>query len=199
MDLLNFCGISAETIQLHDINALTRIDRAIIPCMRDPHAYLDPESCEVYAELRKNVGNPPSGRKVYVSRRSLNKAGWSTRIMTNESEVIERLEAMGFDVIEPELIPVHDQIKAFSSASIIVGPSGSGLFNTMFCHPGTKVIDIQSEPQWIYSYTGMYSSLELNYGIFVGKADPQDSRPVHRRWTVNVDALVARIKSFLAE
>jgi hypothetical protein len=199
MDLLNFCGISAETIQLHDINALTRIDRAIVPCMRDPHAYLDPESCEVYADLRKNVGCPPSGKKVYVSRYSLNKAGWSTRIMTNESELIAKLESMGFEIIEPELIPVQDQIKAFSSASIIVGPSGSGLFNTMFCHPGTKVIDIQSEPQWIYSYTGMYSSLQLNYGIVVGKADPLDTKSVHRRWTVNIDALLARIKSFLAE
>ena len=199
MDLLNFCGISEETIQLHDINALTRIDRAIVPCMRDPHAYLDPESCEVYAELREKVGNPPSGKKVYVSRRSLNNEGWSTRIMTNESELIAKLESMGFDIVEPELICVRDQIKAFSSASIIVGPSGSGLFNTMFCHPGTKVIDIQSEPQWIYSYTGMYSSLQLNYGIFVGKADPADTKPVHRRWTVNVDALIARIKRFLTE
>jgi len=41
------------------------------------------------------------------------------------------------------------------------------MYNTMFCHPGTKVIDIQSEDHWIYSYTGMYASLELNYGIFV--------------------------------
>ena len=69
----------------------------------------------------------------------------------------------------------------------------------MFCHPGTKVIDIQSEPKWIYSYTGMYASLQLNYGIFVGKADPADTKEVHRRWAVNIDALIGRIRAFLAD
>jgi capsular polysaccharide biosynthesis protein len=198
MDLLNFCGIAKEKITLHDVNILTQIDRAIIPSLRTPHAYLDPESCEIYAELRARYGERPSGRKIYVSRRSINKAGWSTRVMMNEEELMARLKDMDFTIIEPEHLSVHDQIKAFSSASIIVGPSGSGLFNTMFCHPGTKVIDIQSEPQWIYSYTAMYSSLSLNYGIFIGKADPSDTKEVHRRWTVNIDALMARIRSFLA-
>jgi capsular polysaccharide biosynthesis protein len=200
MDLLNFCGITQERILLHDIHLMTHIDRAIIPCLRNPHAYLDPESCELYAELRAHYGQPTSDRKLYVSRYGLNQEGLgSTRIMLNEAELIARLESIGFDIIEPEKLPVEEQIKAFSSASIIVGPSGSGLFNVMFCHPGTKVIDIQSEPQWIYSYTGMYASLQLHYGIFVGKADPADTKDVHRRWTVNIDALTDRIRSFMAE
>jgi hypothetical protein len=196
MDLLEFCGIPGSNIVLHDIHALTRIDRAIVPCMRNPHAYLDPESCEVFAELRALYGVHPTSRKIYVSRLGISKAGWSTRVMVNETELIARLAAIGFDTIEPEQLSVRDQIRTFSSASVMVGPSGSGLFNCMFCHPGTKVIDIQSEPQWIYSYTGMYSSLQLDYGIFVGKADPTDIKPVHRRWEVNIDALIARIGDF---
>jgi capsular polysaccharide biosynthesis protein len=199
MDLLILCGIPKANILQHDINIVTRIDRAIVPCMRCPHAYLDPEAFELYAELRASYGVRPTARKLYVSRLGLNKEGWSTRIMVNEEELIARLEGLGFDIIEPQYLSVRDQIAAFSSASLIVGPSGSGLFNTMFCHPGTKVIDIQSEPQWIYSYSGMYSSLQLNYGIFVGKADPADTKEVHRRWTVNIDALTARIRTFLAE
>lgn len=199
MDLLNFCGLPAANIRMNDFNAVTHIDRAIAPCLRNPHAYLDPESFDLYAELREKYGSPPTGRKVYVSRFGLNKAGWSTRIMRNEKELIGRLVAMGFDIIEPENLTVREQILTFSSASLIVGPSGSGLFNTMFCHPGVKVIDIQSEPQWIYSYTGMYSSLKLDYGIFVGRADLGDTKPVHRRWTVNIDALIDRINKFMAE
>lgn len=200
MDLLNFCGISASTIVLHNSKIVTEIDRAIIPSMRDPHAYLDPESCELYAELRQSFGVRPAGRKIYVSRFALNRSGrGASRIMLNESELIVRLEDIGFETVEPENLSVRDQIMIFSSASIVVGPSGSGLFNTMFCHPGTKVIDIQSEPQWIYSYTGMYSSLKLDYGIFVGKPDPEDAKPVHRRFTVNIDALIARIGAFSGE
>jgi capsular polysaccharide biosynthesis protein len=199
-DLLDFCGIQADAIVLHDMEAVTEIDRAIVPCLRNQHAYLDPDSIEIYAELRASYGSPRTGRNVYVSRMGLNQSGrGASRVMVNEGELITRLEAMGFETIEPETLSVEEQIMTFSSASIIVGPSGSGMFNTMFCHPGTKVIDIQSEPHWIYSYTGMYSSLELEYGIFLGKPDPEDFKPVHRRFSVNIDALTTRIRSFIAE
>jgi hypothetical protein len=200
MDLLNLCGIQEKNIIQHDMDAILHVDRAIVPSMRDPHAYLDPESFDLYAELREAYGVRPQGRKVYVSRFALNQTGrGATRVMVNEEELIERLRSMDFDIVEPETLSVREQIMIFSSASIIVGPSGSGLFNTMFCHPGTKVIDIQSEPHWIYSYTGMYASLKLEYGIFLGKPDPLDTRPVHRVFTVNIEALVARVRSFMAE
>jgi capsular polysaccharide biosynthesis protein len=198
-DLLILCGISKKNILQHDINAVTRIDRAIVPSLRSPHGYLDPESFEFYAELRASFGVRPTGRKIYVSRLSYCEAGLSTRMMVNEGELIARLKDMGFDIIEPEKLSVREQIKAFSSASLVVGPSGSGFFNTIFCHPGTKLIDLQSEEDWIYCHTGMYSSMQLNYGIFVGKVDPADPRPVHRRWAVNIDALIARIRVFMAE
>ncbi len=199
-DLLALCGLGAESIIQHDFNAVTEIDRAIVPCMRTPEAYLDPESLELFAELRANYGVPHTGRKLYVSRLGLNLSGrGADRIMTNEPELIARLEHIGFETIEPERMTVQDQILAFSSASLVVGPSGSGLFNSMFCHPGTKFIDIQSEPQWIHSYTGMYSSLELEYGIFIGKPDPADKKLVHRRFSVNIEALVARIRAFIGD
>jgi capsular polysaccharide biosynthesis protein len=197
MDLLTLCGLPPERIVLQDLRGLTSIERAIIPCMRAQHTYFDPESFELFAELRARYGQPRSNRRIYVSRLGLNAAGWSRRIMVNEAELISRLSATGFDIVEPEGLSVREQIETFSSASIVVGPSGSGLFNAVFCHPGTWMIDIQSEPQWIYSYTGMYASLGLNYGIFVGKADPGDTAPVHRRWSVNIDALLARVATLL--
>ena len=200
MDLLNLCGLPENRIIQHDHDAVLHIDRAIVPCMRNPHAYLDPGTFDFYEELRAMHGVHPTGRKLYVSRFGLNKSGrGASRIMTNEAELIATLDAAGFDIIEPETMTVRAQIMAFSSASVIVGPSGSGLFNTMFCHPGTKIIDIQSEPQWIYSYTGMYGSLKLDWGIFVGKSDPADTKPVHRQFSVNIRALMARLRSFLAD
>jgi len=195
-DLLILSGLPDSSIVLHDMNAVTRLDRAIVPCLRNTHGYLDPETCELYAELRATYGTMPAGRRIYVSRLNLNQAGWSTRVMVNEGELIERLAGIGFEIVTPEHLSVREQIAAFAAADLVVGPSGSNMYNTMFCRPGTKVIDIQSEPQWIYSYTGMYSSLGLDYGIFVGKCDPADTRPVHRRWAVNIEALISRIASF---
>jgi capsular polysaccharide biosynthesis protein len=81
---------------------------------------------------------------------------------------------------------------------MVIGPSGAAMFNTIFCRPGTKVIDIESERDWIWTHTGIFGSCELRYCIFLGQPDPTDTRPVHRRWTVDIDALVDRIVSFSA-
>jgi capsular polysaccharide biosynthesis protein len=196
-NLLTLSGLPDASIVLHQMDAITHIERAVVPCLRNTHGYLDPESCELFAEMRAAYGDGRRGRRIYVSRLSLNQAGWSTRVMLNEAELIDRLAGIGFDIVTPEHLSVREQVAIFASADLVVGPSGSNMYNTMFCHPGTKVIDIQSEPQWIYSYTGMYASLQLNYGIFVGKGDAADPKTVHRRWTVNIDALIARIGSFL--
>lgn len=196
--LLRLVGIADENIIEHDLNAVTVIDRAIMPGLRNPNTFFAPESCALFAEIRKQHGPPAQTRRLYVSRHSLNAEGWSTRILRNEVELIARLASLGFEVIEPENMPVEDQIAAFAAAMIVVGPSGSGMFNSVFCHPGTKLIDIQSEPQWIYSYAGMYSSLSLRWGIFVGKADVIECQPFHRPWDVNIDALITRVEAFLA-
>ncbi len=92
---------------------------------------------------------------------------------------------------------MDEQIAVFAQADLVVGPSGSGMFNIVFCRPGTVVIDIESEDNWIYAHAGLFASCGLPYGLVVGKPDPTDDRPVHRRWTVDIDALTRRIKDYI--
>ena len=66
--------------------------------------------------------------------------------MLNEEELIARLRPLGFDIIEPQSLTATEQIAAFASADLVVGPSGSGMFNAVFCRPGAKLIDMKSEP-----------------------------------------------------
>jgi capsular polysaccharide biosynthesis protein len=195
-DLLGLAGVPDTTIMLHDSGVLTRVDRLLVPSLNNPHGFIDPESRAFFAELSSTSDGRGRGRRIYVSRLGHNAAGWSTRVMVNEIELIARLEGMAFDIVEPERLDVRDQIATFAAADLVVGPAGSGMYNTLFCRPGAKVIDLQSEKQWIYSYAGMYASLGLDYGIFVGRSDPMDKGQVHRRWTVNIDALVTRIEKF---
>jgi capsular polysaccharide biosynthesis protein len=116
--------------------------------------------------------------------------------MQNEELLIDRLTKLGVDIFEPERHDAREQVKAFSSAEMVIGPSGAAMFNTIFCRPGTKVIDIESEPHWLWAHTGLFASCELRYGIFLGKPDPADTRSVHRRWNVDIDALVERVEDF---
>ena len=195
--LLEIAGIDPAAIIFQDTQTVSVFDRVIIPSLRNPYALLDYESRDVYRQIRHEYGSPEGGKRLYISRFSHSRRGVSGRVMLNEEELIARLSAIGFEIVEPEKLSVRQQIALFSSAEIVVGPSGAGMFNIVFCRPGTKVIDIESEPHWIYAHAGLFASCELRYGIFVGRVDETDERAVHRRWNVNINVLMDRVQSFL--
>ncbi len=70
------------------------------------------------------------------------------------------------------------------------------MFNAVFCRPGTRLIDIESEPHWIYPHTCLFSSAGLRYGIFEGLAVDQDWSVHHKSFHVNIGALRRRIDTF---
>jgi hypothetical protein len=194
---LELAGVRADRIIEHDTNILTSIERAIVPTLRNPDALLDFESRTFFAKLRAKFGSPTRGRRLYISRqRRSQRAGGVGRVLLNEQPLIERLLEIGFEIIEPEILSADQQIEAFSAADIVVGPAGSAMFNCVFCHPGTKLIDLESEPHWMYAHTGLFASCQLEYGIFCGQSDPDDPVPEHKRWTVDIEALVDRIQDF---
>lgn len=195
--LLHIAGVAPGRLIQHDLDLITRLDRAIVPNVRNPHAYLDAESHAFMQGLADRFDHPPFGRRLYISRLRHGKVSGSTRVMLNEDVLAARLADLNFEVIEPERLGVEEQIAAFASADMVVGPSGSAMFNTVFCRPGTKVVDIESEPNWIYAHAGLFASCGLRYGLVVGRADPSDASPVHRRWTVDVEALMARLAAFV--
>jgi capsular polysaccharide biosynthesis protein len=197
MEYLNLLGISEDQVIHQDpTNFIYHLDRVIVPSIRNNHAFLDPESLALFAGLRARLGGPVQpGSKIYVSRVLQSQKG-SQRIMLNEPELQERLVDLGFRIINPETLPVAEQILEFSSAEMVVGPSGSGMFNVVFCHPRTKVIDIESEPHWIHAHRCLFASCSLRYGIFVGSAIDRRFEVHHQQWKVNIDALISQIKSF---
>jgi capsular polysaccharide biosynthesis protein len=195
--LLECAGLDPALHVPHESHRVTVYDRLFVPSLRNPNALLDHESRALYRRIRRHFGSRERGRLLYVSRLAYNVEANHGRRMVNEAELIERLRELGFEIVEPQNLTMREQIEMFSSAELVVGPSGSAMFNVVFCEPGTKVIDIESEPHWIYAHAGLFASCELRYGVFIGAVDAQDPAHVHRRFTVNIDALVERIQDFL--
>lgn len=196
-EYLQILEVPEDRIIQHDPkNVVYQLDRAIVPSIRNNQAFIDGESLGLFEKMRNKFGDRrEAGKRIYVSRLSKSNLG-SSRIMQNEAALIERLKGMAFQIVNPEELSVPEQIRVFSSASMVVGPSGSGMFNAVFCYPGTKVIDIESEPHWIHAHLCLFASCGHRFGIFVGKAADKDFRTHHKPWNVNIDALVERIKDF---
>ena len=191
-------GVPWDAVIHQDIGYIYRIRHGIVPTMRNLMPFLEPGGRQLFAELRSRYGAPRADRRIYVSRLGWSRAGRSVRVLMNEAELAARLAAAGFDVIEPERMSLSEQIEAFSSARVIVGPAGSALYNAVFCQPGTRIVDIESEPHWVALHSCLFASLGLEYGIFVGETDPTDPASVHKRWTVDIDAMMRRLEQFAA-
>jgi len=147
--------------------------------------------------LAEKVPKASFGKLLYISRSS-GVASRSKRQLINEKDLEEALQKLGFQVLIPDLYSVSEQIAAFRDADFIVGPSGAGLFNAVFCKPGTQLIDIESSSSgWTYGHTNLFSSLELNYGFVWGKVEDASGEGVHKAYFVDVNAVVERVKSML--
>jgi hypothetical protein len=193
-DLFAMAGVPTEQIIQHNTHAIYMYDKAIIPSLRNTHCLLDDESLAFYADLRQRYGTRNGARKLFVSRLGWTESYAAThRIMLNEEQLAQRLVSAGFELIRTHTMSARQQVEAFSSADLIVGASGSAMFNVVFSHPGTKLIDIESEPHWIINHTNLFGSCGLDYGIFEAKAQDQDWSVHHKPFTVNVEALMARI------
>ncbi len=130
------------------------------------------------------------GKRLYISRLNSDK-----RSCVNELEIIEMLKKYDFKIINPATLSFQEQVNAFYNADFVIGPSGAGMFNVAFCKPKTKVIDIESQRHWTFAHCSLFSSLDLNYGVFWG--EPIDGKTGHAPFIVNVNSLEERVKSFI--
>jgi capsular polysaccharide biosynthesis protein len=107
------------------------------------------------------------------------------------------LRQLDFEIIEPEDMSFEAQVAIFRGADIVVGLGGAGMFNTIFCKPGARVVTIESGVVFVNSHTNLFGSLGLDYGVILGEEDSSDPRPVQKRWTLNVPAAIKQITEFL--
>lgn len=113
------------------------------------------------AAAKSKSGHP---ERVYITRRT---AG--NRRIINEDEVVEVLDSLGFVTITAESMSIAEKISLLSRAKVVVGLSGGGMTNLLFCSPGTKVIEI-FPPHLVGAYYYILSShLGLDYYYLIGE------------------------------
>tara|TARA_Y100000590_G_C15707789_1_gene1009263 strand:+ start:617 stop:1651 length:1035 start_codon:yes stop_codon:yes gene_type:complete len=103
------------------------------------------KSIKILNYFLNNKINSQNNLKVYISRQNSN-----YRNILNEDDLIKILKLKGFRIIDPNRYEIVEQIELFSSAELIISPTGSGLANIIFCKPGTKIIEIR--PNYSFEY-----------------------------------------------
>lgn len=110
----------------------------------------------------KNV-NPPKN-KIYISR-----AFAEHRKIENEAELISLLRDNGYGIYHLENMSVEEQIKLFSTASIVLGAHGAGFSNIYFCPRSAIVCELFSEYYHDSSFKILSNALGLRYNYVIGR------------------------------
>lgn len=196
---LLMAGINESRLIRQYVEHIYLLDRVIVPSMRNQDLWFDDESLGLFDNIRLRFGQGRGNRRILLSRKDYQRTTSAHgRAMRNEQELRDAVSARDFEIIEPQKFSAVEQVRLFSSASFIVSPSGSGLFNSVFCYPGTNLIDIESEPHWVQGHVRMFASRGLRHGVFEGRPERYEFDVPHQPFTVDVPRLVRRIDQFLA-
>ncbi|HEY9663756.1 MAG TPA: glycosyltransferase family 61 protein, partial [Allocoleopsis sp.] len=165
-------GIPQSKILTTEQHLHLQATELIVPSYPSTPAWMAPWVCDwlrrvfLSPELatdRQNVEPQHEFDRVYISR-----AKTANRRVINETELIEFLSPFGFQSITLETLSVQEQASLLSRAKVVISPHGGGLTNTVFCQPGTKIIELFS-PHYVYPCYWLISNLmHLDYFYLTG-------------------------------
>jgi hypothetical protein len=103
--------------------------------------------------------------KLYLKRGNV-----PSRKVINEDEIMDYLIANGFQILDPGLLSIPEQVRIFQNASTVISAHGAGLTNLLFVPKDCKVIELFSTD---YFRTDCYFTLsglrKLPYWYIVGE------------------------------
>ncbi len=101
-------------------------------------------------------------RKIFISRKKS-----EHRKLLNLEEIESLMVARGFEIVFPEALTFANQVKLFSQAKIVVGQTGAGFANLMFCPENCKaLILINHHPQtsyYLFSNLAQILNIDLQF------------------------------------
>ncbi len=183
------------------------IEIAPLQCVRCEHLVLTSKprgysSCTTPGWLIDGYRNhllpavTPSERKnrIYISRRD---AG--SRKFVDEEQIISNLEAIGFEAVEMSSYDFMGKINLFANAEVVVGLTGAGMTNLMFCSPGTKVVELFPDSFIMHLYASMssYLKLDAHYLIFENQSAVSKMNKYYGDLYLDPAVLTGKLKEIL--
>jgi hypothetical protein len=135
---------------------------------------------------------PGAAEEIYVARTDA-----QNRVARNEGELIERLDRQGVRIIVPGSMSLSEQIAAFRSARLVIGPHGAGLSNIAFCQPGSFVYEMLLRDYPNFCFNRIAQSAGLNYAadLFEGDGHPDAHQ---QTWHIDLDLVSVRLDAIRA-
>ena len=138
--------------------------------------------------LRRKLAEPHPAAEartlvIYTSRSDSKQP----RHIENEMMLVEALQHQIGDrlvVFVGDNMPMTEQIDLFRRAHLVIGPHGAALTNTLFCAPGTRVVEFPVVPPVLNHFAHLAMALDLDYWLV-----PQISTHYQGHYTIDTQNL----------
>lgn len=127
------------------------------------------------AKTAPGFGNSSPAPFLFINREKAAK-----RRLINQQEVIGVLTERNFRITNLEDHSVLEQISLFQQAREIVSVHGASLTNTLFCEPGTKIVDLIHQDYPVNCFYKLSSILGLDYSKLLCKGGDDSLLPGYR-------------------
>ena len=178
-------GIRCDQILRTDSATHYKTDLLVVPTLKGQQYDVESWQTDFLRSLPfQRDTTLPTFKRIYVSRNTS-----PFRRLTNEADIIPIVESRGFSFLRMEDFTWHQQRTLFEKAEVVLAPHGSGLTNTVYCAPGSKVIEIMC-PQYVdLAFWAHGDPVGLNQGYLMGLGDvpPEGVDPVARAMDITVD------------
>ena len=116
--------------------------------------------------------------RIYVTRKVTDHG-----LLDGEQKLVEELMRYGFQPLAMEDFTLREKAWLLGRAEAIVGPSGAGLANVLFCRPGTKVVELRVQPVPVMEAWDISNRCELEFFdvLPAGYGDPGQA-PLTDKW-----------------
>ena len=135
--------------------------------------------------------------RIFVTRAS------DKRRCTNQDEVEQLFVAHGFEIIDPETMPLADQVTYFRNAEIVAGFGGSGMFHALTAPHIRAMIVISSASYHMANEIIIAAYWGVPISIFRGGSKTTTERfsvaMFHSDYTIDWDREGAQLRSEVAE
>lgn len=155
-----------------------------------------------YVKTLDRVKPSDGYKKIYISRDGQKSPGSAfidpdkpelgykdDRRIYNENKLEDYLKDKGFYILKPKNFNNHfEQFSILSSASLIVGPTGTGMINSLFMDSGKTVVELRLEQQDVQSgaeqqivpYYGDYAYAKGHKYIALDVSDKQADTAIEK-------------------
>ena len=144
---------------------------------------------DIFRPLWSSADTP--GLKLFIRRNS------NQRLVANAQDVERRAVEAGYEVIDPGLYSFEEQVRIFSAAAHVAGPTGAWLANMIFAREGARLTVFY--PETCRVEQTMWRALGDICGVTVDDAYCpvalyRERQPIHSDFTIPLDDLAERLR-----